>query len=155
MQSSRWGALKARFGWDVERLAVRDGDAIVAGAQVLYRSLPLNLGRLAYIPMGPVVDWDDEEQVNTLLLALQRTVQQRGAFCLKVEPAVLARPDRAAKLASHGFRPSRQTVQWRSTILVDLELCRGGDPGWLQQWTSSDDTQVGPRGRSCQAGDCR
>jgi lipid II:glycine glycyltransferase (peptidoglycan interpeptide bridge formation enzyme) len=120
MQSSRWGALKTRFGWEAERVTVLDGDAIVAGAQVLYRSLPLNLGRLAYVPMGPVVSWEDEEQVRALLIALQRTVRQHGAFCLKVEPAVPARPDRAATLASHGFRPSRQTVQWRSTILTDL-----------------------------------
>ena len=121
MQASRWGAIKARFGWEVERLILMDGDAIVAGAQILYRSLPLNLSRLAYVPMGPVVDWENEEHVNALLVALQHTVRRRRAFCLKLEPAVLENPDRVAKLVSHGFHPSPQTVQWRSTILIDLD----------------------------------
>jgi peptidoglycan pentaglycine glycine transferase (the first glycine) len=121
MQTSRWGALKARFGWTVERLAVFEGDVIVAGAQVLYRSLPLNLGRLAYVPMGPVVDWTDDGRVGAVLGVLQRAVGKQRAFCLKVEPAVLDDPDHAAKLLSRGFSPSPQTVQWRSTILVDLD----------------------------------
>lgn len=120
MQSSSWGILKARFGWDVERLILMDGDAIVAGAQVLYRHLPLNLSRLAYVPMGPVVNWENEEQVNALLVALKRTVRRRGAFCVKLEPAILKSPDREVRLISRGFHPSPQTVQWRSTILIDL-----------------------------------
>ena len=120
MQASRWGALKARFGWEVERLTLMDGDAIVAGAQVLYRSLPLGLCRLAYVPMGPIFDWQNEEQVDALLAALQRAVRRRGAFCLKLEPAVLNSFDGVADLVSHGFRPSPQTVQWRSTILIEL-----------------------------------
>jgi peptidoglycan pentaglycine glycine transferase (the first glycine) len=120
MQASRWGALKARFGWEVERLALTDGSEIVAGAQVLYRSLPLKLTKLAYIPMGPVVDWENEELVHALLVALRRRVRRRGAFCLKLDPAVPDSAIRGATLGSHGFRPSPQTVQWRSTILIDL-----------------------------------
>ena len=120
MQSSRWAALKTRFGWGAERVTVLDGDTIIAGAQVLYRPLPLNLGSLAYVPMGPVVDWENEDNVSAVLLALERAARQRRAFCLKVEPAVPARQDRAATLASHAFRPGRQTVQWRSTLLNDV-----------------------------------
>jgi peptidoglycan pentaglycine glycine transferase (the first glycine) len=120
MQASRWGALKARCGWVVERLTLMDGDSIVAGAQIFYRSLPLNLCRLAYVPMGPMVDWENEEQVSALLEALQHTARRHGAFCLKLEPAFLGSLNGVTNLVSHGFRPSPQTVQWRSTILIDL-----------------------------------
>jgi peptidoglycan pentaglycine glycine transferase (the first glycine) len=121
MQTSRWGALKARFGWRVERLILKDRAAIVAGAQILYRSLALGLAQLAYIPMGPVVDWGNEELVDALLAGLRQTAQQRGVFCLKLEPALAAGLEPARRLSYHGFQPSRQTVQWRSTILIDLD----------------------------------
>ncbi|OQY22451.1 MAG: hypothetical protein B6I34_05820, partial [Anaerolineaceae bacterium 4572_32.1] len=41
LQSSRWGELKARFGWQVERLALEQGGELRAGAQILFRRLPL------------------------------------------------------------------------------------------------------------------
>jgi lipid II:glycine glycyltransferase (peptidoglycan interpeptide bridge formation enzyme) len=121
MQTSRWGALKARFGWKVDRVTLVDGDTVVAGAQILYRSLPFDLWRLAYIPMGPVVNWNDEDQVIALFEAVRRAVRRPGTFCLKMEPAVADGSGREALLASQGFSPSPQTVQWRSTILVDLD----------------------------------
>jgi len=119
LQTSRWGALKARFGWGVGRVALTDGAAIVAGAQVLYRSFPFGL-TLAYVPMGPLVDWDDEKAVRTLLAALRRVAHRRRAFCLKLEPDLLDDPALAARLVRLGLRPSPQTVQLRSTILIDL-----------------------------------
>jgi len=120
LQTSRWGALKARFGWGVERVALTDGDAIVAGAQVLYRSLPFGL-TLAYVPKGPLVDWDDKTAVRALLAALRQGARQRRAFCLKLEPDLLDDPAQAARLVRHGLRSSPQTVQPRSTILIDLD----------------------------------
>lgn len=121
MQSRSWGGLKARFGWDVERVTLMEGGSIVAGAQVLYRSLPFGLGKLAYVPMGPVVDWGNEAQVDALLTALQGAAKQRSAFCLKVEPDLLDGAGRVSRLLSHRFQPSRQSVQWKSTILIDLD----------------------------------
>jgi lipid II:glycine glycyltransferase (peptidoglycan interpeptide bridge formation enzyme) len=121
LQTSRWGALKARFGWAVERVALTDGHAIVAGAQVLYRSLPLGLLTLAYVPMGPLVDWGDEEAGRTLLAALRRAARRRRAFCLKLESHRPDDPALAARLIHYGLRPSPQTIQPRSTILIDLD----------------------------------
>jgi len=119
LQTSRWGALKARFGWGVERVALADGDAIIAGAQVLYRSFPFGL-TLAYVPKGPLVDWDDERAVRTLLAALRQAAHRHRAFCLKLEPDLLDDPALAARLLRHGLRPSPQPVQPRSTIIIDL-----------------------------------
>lgn len=120
LQTSRWGALKARFGWGVERVALIDGDAIVAGAQVLYRSLPFGL-TLAYVPKGPLVDWDDERAVRTLLTVLRQAAHRRRAFCLKLEPDLLDDPTLAARLVRLGLCPSPQPIQPRSTVLIDLD----------------------------------
>ena len=119
-QTSCWGALKARFGWGVERFALTVRDAIVAGAQVLYRSLPFG-STLAYIPKGPLLNWDDENQIRALLAVLQQAAHRHRAFCLKLEPELLNEPIMAARLVRLGLRPSPQTVHPRSTIFIDLD----------------------------------
>ena len=119
LQTSYWGRLKSQFGWEVERVALADGDAIVAGAQVLYRSLPFGL-TLAYVPMGPLVDWDDEKAVRTLLTTLRQAAHRHGAFCLKLEPSLFDDPALARQLEGHDFRASPHTIQPRCTLIVEL-----------------------------------
>ncbi|MBC8492385.1 MAG: peptidoglycan bridge formation glycyltransferase FemA/FemB family protein, partial [Chloroflexi bacterium] len=118
LQSSRWGALKAHFGWRVERVTVTQNGRIAAGAQVLLRRLPWGQ-TLAYVPKGPLVNWDDDEQVRALLEAIAAVARSQRAVALKVEPDLPDDPQLAARLAGYGFRLGH-TIQPRSTIVVDL-----------------------------------
>lgn len=120
LQTSTWGALKSRFGWSAERLALYTNDTVEAGAQVLFRSMPGGL-TLAYVPKGPLVDWQNEQQCQVLLQALDRLCRSRRAFALKVEPDLPESSDLEARLVQLGFRASPQVIQPRRTILVDLE----------------------------------
>jgi peptidoglycan pentaglycine glycine transferase (the first glycine) len=121
LQTSAWGALKARFGWEDARVGLARGEALVAGAQVLYRRLPAGLGRWAYVPMGPVVDWDDETELAATLAAINRAARSYGAFALTVEPDLGDDPVHRERLRALGFRPSPvEAVQPRRTIIVDL-----------------------------------
>jgi lipid II:glycine glycyltransferase (peptidoglycan interpeptide bridge formation enzyme) len=121
LQTTPWAALKAQFGWTAARVALGKGDEIVAGAQVLFRRLPLGLGRLAYVPKGPLVEWDEAEQPAALLAAIERTARANGAIALQLEPDL---PDEAAhreRLAALGMHPSPLgSFQPRRTIVVDL-----------------------------------
>lgn len=56
LQTSAWAELKARAGWQAERVALKEKGSITAGAQVLLRRLPWGQ-TLAYVPKGPLVDW--------------------------------------------------------------------------------------------------
>ena len=109
LQTSGWGALKAGFGWTADRVALYDGNAIVAAAQVLTRPLPLGL-RLAYVPKGPVVDLDRADLCTPLFTALRRLCRRRRAFALKIEPDLPESPDLAARLAPYGFRSSTHNI---------------------------------------------
>jgi peptidoglycan pentaglycine glycine transferase (the first glycine) len=120
LQTAAWGALKAQFGWHVERIALADGGKLVAGAQVLYRRLPLGLGLLAYVPRGPVVEWHDGAQVSSLLAAAERAAQARGAFALMLEPDLPDGQETRTQLSSLGFAPAPLTIQPPRTIVVDL-----------------------------------
>ena len=113
LQTEAWGRLKSAYGWRAE--TVRAGEA---GALLLfrrYRGLSL-----AYVPRGPVVDWNDRQLLAALVAKIDLTCRAKGAFCLKLEPDLPDNADSAQTLGALGFRPSPQTVQPRRTLIVDL-----------------------------------
>lgn len=126
LQQAAWGELKRRYGWQVERVALTDADRIVAGAQVLLRSLPI-MGRMAYLPMGPYVTAD--RQWQPLWEAIHRRVRRLGASFLKWEPGIF-RDEPAPDFAGWGFRESLQTAQPPRTILIDIS---GDDEAILER----------------------
>lgn len=118
LQLSAWGQLKAAFGWEPVRVALAGADGrIVAGAQLLLRRLPLRLGRLAYVPYGPLVNWADGAQVRALVAALDRAARDHRAAFLKIEPGFGLD---GVDFATRGFRPSPQTVQPPRTYAIDI-----------------------------------
>ncbi len=121
LQSWAWGELKARFGWLPLRIAVMDDKRIVAGVQVLLRSLPAGL-RTAYVPRGPMIDpaARDTAVVTTLMHTLHDACRRRHAISLKMEPDWPEAVDARSWLETQGFVPSAETVQPRRTVLVDL-----------------------------------
>lgn len=120
LQTSQWGTLKSEFGWDWDLVTVNDGDAIVAGAVVLYRPLPLRLGTLAYVPRGPLVDWTDLDLVKRFFDRLHQVVRRRRAWACWVEPEALDGSEAESALRDVGYGPASRTIQPRSTIVVDL-----------------------------------
>lgn len=117
LQSYAWGELKSAFGWETVRLALQEGEHLRAAAQVLFRHLPGTA--LAYIPRGPVLDWQDKEAAAALFAAMAAAGRRRGAAFLKVEPNLPDTPQARAHLQALGLRPAR-TVQPRATLVIDL-----------------------------------
>ncbi len=66
LQTSRWAALKARFGWQPCLVTLERAGALAGGAWLLFRRLPLGQS-VAYVPKGPVVDWADADLTGELL----------------------------------------------------------------------------------------
>ena len=122
LQSWQWGQLKAAFGWQPVRVGVEDGGRFVAGAQVLFRSLPPSFPYLsiAYVPKGPILDFGNQEISEALFSAIHRLARQKRAILLKIEPELPDSPAVVRQLQACGFRPSQQTIQPRSTIHIDL-----------------------------------
>jgi lipid II:glycine glycyltransferase (peptidoglycan interpeptide bridge formation enzyme) len=114
LQTRAWGALKARFGWRAERVLLLSNDAPIAGAQMLFRRLPLGL-TFAYIPRGPIAD--DPATFGALANALAAISAAHGAFTLKIEPNTPSPP--FAFPTERTFIPSRP-IQPQTTIHVDL-----------------------------------
>lgn len=123
LQTARWAALKAAFGWTGERAILRTipspGAPILGGASILYRRLPWGQ-MLAYVPKGPVVDWADPAQARAVLTVAREVSLRRRTALLKIEPELPASAEVAALLAGYGFHPSPQRIQPLSTIHIDL-----------------------------------
>lgn len=139
LQLREWGLFKEQFGWTSSIITTGNtrhpiGIAgtepdIKSGTQILYRTFgppqisslaTLAAFKLAYIPKGPLVDWQNSAEVEMLLSHVEADCRRRGAGILKIEPDLPDLPANRALLAKFGFRPSSQTVQPRSTILLDI-----------------------------------
>ncbi|MBL8132469.1 MAG: peptidoglycan bridge formation glycyltransferase FemA/FemB family protein, partial [Anaerolineae bacterium] len=91
LQLSTWGAHKRAFGWTDALVGVTDaaGD-LAGGALLLFRPLPLRLGTMAYLPMGPLVTAPSGEAA--LWDAIHAEAKRHGAAFLKWEPGIVAAP---------------------------------------------------------------
>src|SRR5437868_5736741 len=81
LQLSAWGQHQSEFGWQVERVALVENNAIVAGAQIQFWRLPFGLGTRAYLPFGGYVT--DNEQWQALWTAVRQTARRHRAAWLK------------------------------------------------------------------------
>jgi len=111
LQSYRWGELKARYGWSVDRFVVETANGMAA-AQVLWRRTPL--GPLAYVPRGPAMT--DPAAAGPLVEGIHEVARARKAILLKIEPNDLD----PSPWPTLGFKPSHLTFQPKATLMVDL-----------------------------------
>ncbi len=119
LQSSRWAQLKAGFGWHSERVLLDEAVAPQAGGQMLIRS-KWGVLRVAYVPRGPVVDWEDAALVEAMLRSLRRAARRRWALRLWIEPCIEDGPAIRALLRRLGWRERKHPIQPPRTILVDM-----------------------------------
>jgi lipid II:glycine glycyltransferase (peptidoglycan interpeptide bridge formation enzyme) len=92
LQTPAWGQVKTE--WRSESLGWFEGTRLVGAGLVLYRQLPRLKRFLAYLPEGPIVDWDSP-LLGHLLAALAAHVSDQGAFAVRIGPPVAMRSWRA------------------------------------------------------------
>lgn len=83
LQTPAWASVKPE--WRGESIGFFDGNTLVGAGLVLYRQLPKLKRYLAYLPEGPVLDWergDVEEQLD----ALVRYARKNKAFAVRIGP---------------------------------------------------------------------
>lgn len=121
MQSWEWGEYKAKLGWRVFRVAVEENGALLSGAQVLIKTLPMKLASIAYIPRGPFGRWQDEDVYSALLAKIEEIARTWNAVFLKVEPASPADVRADELFTRHGFCRSCRCSQPLTTIIMNID----------------------------------
>ena len=89
LQTPAWGAVKSE--WRRESIGWYDADGTLRGVGlVLYRQLPRVRRYLAYLPEGPVLDWDSDE-LASWLTPMAAHLRGNGAFGIRMGPPVVTR----------------------------------------------------------------
>lgn len=121
LQSWAWGEFKEGLGWQAFRVGVESNDRLIAGAQMLLKQLPLKFWSIAYIPRGPIGEWQNPAVASLLFDALNAIARKLGVVFLRIEPPVSSSKTVDDLLQSFGFIKSGYTNQPRATILLDLQ----------------------------------
>jgi lipid II:glycine glycyltransferase (peptidoglycan interpeptide bridge formation enzyme) len=141
LQSWEWGQNKHISGWESDHKIWRDADdRVAAAAQVLTRSLSLKSIavplRIMYIPRGPILrDWWDPQLRSKIFTDLREFGLLKKSIFIKMDPEVeIGRgmpgdntadnpwvPDLVADLETSGWVASAEQVQFRNTMLIDLQ----------------------------------
>ncbi|TCC56199.1 peptidoglycan bridge formation glycyltransferase FemA/FemB family protein [Kribbella pittospori] len=91
LQTPGWAAVKSE--WKAESLGWYDPAnpaELVGAGLVLYRQMPKVKRYLAYLPEGPVIDWDAVD-LGRYLRPLAGHLQEHGAFGVRMGPPVAMR----------------------------------------------------------------
>jgi lipid II:glycine glycyltransferase (peptidoglycan interpeptide bridge formation enzyme) len=91
LQTPGWAGVKKE--WKAESLGWYDpavSSELLGVGLVLYRQMPKVKRYLAYLPQGPVIDWDTID-LGRFLRPLATHLQQQGAFGIRMGPPVAAR----------------------------------------------------------------
>jgi vancomycin resistance protein VanK len=99
LQTPAWARVKREWkaesiGWS---LPGSPGGELVGVALVLYRQLPRVKRYLAYLPEGPVIDWEADD-LSAWLEPLAAHLRARGAFGIRIGPPVVTRRWSAAQV---------------------------------------------------------
>ena len=135
LQSWTWGRFKQHFGWAPARLALpaRVG-APAPVAQALFRRLPYSPFTIGYVPRGPLLNYEDEDELAAMIRALDRVAGRYHAISITWELPLPENLTLSARLARHGLHPAKG-VQTRATRLIDLspsleEIAAQQKPKW-------------------------
>jgi lipid II:glycine glycyltransferase (peptidoglycan interpeptide bridge formation enzyme) len=88
LQTPAWATVKAE--WRGESIGWFDGDTMVGAGLVLYRQIPRLPRYLAYLPEGPVLDWESDD-LGVWLTPMTAHLRSRGAFGVRMGPPVVTR----------------------------------------------------------------
>lgn len=127
LQTWEWGAFKSRHGWRPARYlwTEPDGDRPCAAASVLTRRLGRFPSAVMYVPKGPALNYGNTILLEQTLARLETTARQERALFIKIDPDVWADTAEGRmvveRLRARGWRPSREQIQFRNTMLLDLK----------------------------------
>ena len=113
LQSWEWGEFKERLGWKAFRIAAESHGRMIAAAELLIKPAPGRVASVAYVPRGPVGEWNDDGVARCLF-----STRSIASCCLgialvflRVEPPRLDNSPAARLLEVLGFRESPATNQ--------------------------------------------
>jgi lipid II:glycine glycyltransferase (peptidoglycan interpeptide bridge formation enzyme) len=140
LQTWQWGEVKSQTGWKPIYQYWGSQDAPDAAALILKRSIMIGKAHsgltVLYVPKGPLLrDWGDQQLVQQVVNDLKDIAREQRAIFIKIDPDVpigkgIPGLEGAIEysigtqlkdfLVAEGWLFSREQVQFRNTVRVDL-----------------------------------
>lgn len=139
LQTWEWGESKRSAGWKPDYYVRKSPKGeIQAASLILTREQKVSrFGptlRVIYLPHGPMLDWSDEDTVNSVLADMSDYARKSKASYIKIDPQVvpLAKQimdlpnlcvisDESVNLLNKlGWRYASQQIQFKNTFWIDL-----------------------------------
>lgn len=121
-QTSLWSQVKAIYGWEPLRILLTDQEKILAGAQILVRTVRGRI-RVGYASRAPVVPAADPELLARITQEIGRVARSENVAYLAIAPPYFG-DTAAAALHAQGFRAKPDALPpgavMSATVLVDL-----------------------------------
>jgi lipid II:glycine glycyltransferase (peptidoglycan interpeptide bridge formation enzyme) len=134
LQTPAWGRVKSE--WRRESIGWFRGDELLGAGLVLYRQLPRLKRFLAYLPEGPVIDWEADD-LGAWLAPMTAHLAGRGAFGIRMGPPVVTRRWDAATvkdgIAEDGVRRLGELAPTERTHTGARVTSQLIDLGWRAQ----------------------
>lgn len=118
LQSFQWGDFKKEWGWQPLRFIFED-DGRKIPIQILQKKT--FLGQIWYCPKGPGLTSFSGKLWPDIIKSLSENGQKNNAFVLKIEPEIIETGEEIKNYAALGLVKSRDDLQFKATIFVDLK----------------------------------
>jgi len=134
LQTPAWAKVKP--DWKPESIGWFLGTEMVGAALVLYRQLPKVKRYLAYLPEGPVIDWEVDD-LAAWLDPMAAHLKKQGAFGIRIGPPVITRRWNAAQIkdgiADDAIRTLTQIAPYERSQSGAAVVSQLRELGWLSQ----------------------
>lgn len=140
LQSWEWSEIKSKYGWERD-FRVWEGahGNVEAATLILIREHRFNLfgikARIAYLPHGPLLDWQNLELRRKVLKDLKDYACEINAAYIKIDPQIILAKGKKGEDNYHQFHTSEevlmdfkdqqwiksnQEIQFKNTFWLDL-----------------------------------
>ena len=135
LQTPAWARVKREWkaesiGWS---LPGSPAGELVGVALVLYRQLPRFKRYLAYLPEGPVIDWDTED-LSAWLSPMAAHLKARGAFGIRIENLVMVQEAGNLSTGAKALKFETLTVVPIDKRMIDVKLMTHEEIKWLDDY---------------------
>ena len=118
VQTSLWAQVKSTLKWKTTRIIFTRNDRIVAGGQLLFRSVA-PLMTVAYLTKGPVIGNEGTHIAEAIIKRAIRISRENHAQMLVIQPPNYSE-ETASLLPTMRFQPSSVNLAPVASVVVDL-----------------------------------